>query len=76
MFSGKRLGGRGGLYWFFFKERKGIGVVSLFSVDFRLSVGAEEEKKGFAWFLLVLSWVDYGFMSLFLNESGRGRILG
>ena len=39
-FLERGLGRGGGVYWDFL-ERKGVGVISMFSIGFRLSVGIE-----------------------------------
>ena len=43
----------------------------MFSVDFRLSVGAEGEERKSAWIILLCSWEESGFMCLFLEDSGE-----
>ena len=48
----------------------------MFSVDFRLSVGAEEEERESAWVILMCSWRDSGFVCLFLEELGESLYLG
>ena len=68
LFSGKGLGRGGGeVLVIYFLERREIGFVSFFFVNFRLSVVPEEEEKESALFLLLCSWGDYEFLCLFLE---------
>ena len=48
----------------------------MFSLNFILSVGTEEEEKESDWFLLLCSWRESGFVCLLLGRIGGEVVFG